>query len=215
MSEKRMFSKQITESDAFLEMPLSTQALYFHLGMAADDDGFINAPKRIQRGVGGSEDDLKLLIAKNFIIPFDSGVVVIKHWKINNYIRSDRYKETAYTEEKSRLSLKENGVYTLLGIPSDYQMDTAWEPSGSIEQNRLDKNRLNKSSCSKGDIDFLELLSDEEIARLKSLFKDHYELMDECQTDANRKNKEIHSPFSYIVGYAQNVGWPERREKKQ
>ena len=99
MSEKRMFAKQIVESDSFLDMPLSTQALYFHLGMAADDDGFINAPKRIQRSIGASDDDLKLLIAKSFIIPFESGVVVIKHWLINNYIRSDRKKDTTYPDE--------------------------------------------------------------------------------------------------------------------
>ena len=122
MSEKRMFAKQITESDAFLDMPLSAQALYMHLGMNADDDGFINAPKRIQRTIGASEDDLKLLIAKAFIIPFETGVVVIKHWLINNYIRSDRKKDTAYPEEMSQLIIKENGSYTLGSqevIPSD------------------------------------------------------------------------------------------------
>lgn len=113
MSEKRMFAKQIVESDSFLDMPLSTQALYFHLGMAADDDGFINAPKRIQRSIGASDDDLKLLIAKSFIIPFESGVVVIKHWLINNYIRSDRKKDTTYPDEMSQLTVKNNGSYTM------------------------------------------------------------------------------------------------------
>ena len=86
MAKRRMFSQQITDSDAFLDMPLSAQALYFHLGMSADDDGFVNNPKRVQRVIGANEDDLKLLIAKNFIIAFDTGVMVIKHWKINNYI---------------------------------------------------------------------------------------------------------------------------------
>ena len=108
-----MFSKQIIDSDAFLDMPLSAQALYFHLSMRADDDGFINNPKKIQRMIGGSDDDLKLLIAKNFIIPFESGIVVIKHWKIHNYIRSDRKKETSYVEEMALLDEKENGSYTL------------------------------------------------------------------------------------------------------
>lgn len=112
MAERRMFAKTIIDSDAFLDMPLSTQALYFHLSMRADDDGFINNPKKIQRMVGGVDDDLKLLIAKRFIIPFESGIVVIKHWKIHNYIQKDRYKPTVYKEERSRLTQKENGAYT-------------------------------------------------------------------------------------------------------
>ena len=112
MAERRMFAKTIIDSDAFIDMPLSTQALYFHLSMRADDEGFINSPKKIQRMVGATEDDLKLLIAKNFIIPFESGVVVIKHWKIHNYIRKDRITETVYQEEKKQLIEKENGAYT-------------------------------------------------------------------------------------------------------
>lgn len=114
MAERRMFAKTIIDSDAFLDMPLSTQALYFHLAMRADDDGFINNPKKIQRTIAALDDDLKLLIAKNFIIPFDTGVVVIKHWRIHNYIQKDRYKETAYQEEMSMLGIKENNAYTLL-----------------------------------------------------------------------------------------------------
>lgn len=113
MAERRMFAKTIIDSDAFLDMPLSTQALYFHLSMRADDEGFINNPKKIQRMIGCSEDDLKLLIAKNFIIPFETGIVVIKHWRIHNYIRSDRLIKTKYTDERDRLELKENGAYTL------------------------------------------------------------------------------------------------------
>ena len=113
MAERRMFAKTIIDSDAFLEMPMSTQALYFHLSMRADDDGFLNNPKKIQRMVGATEDDLKLLIAKNFIITFESGVIVIKHWKIHNYIQKDRYKPTVYQEEKGQLTTKDNGSYTL------------------------------------------------------------------------------------------------------
>ena len=127
MAERRMFAKTIIDSDAFLDMPLSTQALYFHLSMRADDDGFINNPKKIQRMIGGSEDDLKLLIAKRFIIPFESGIVVIKHWKIHNYIQKDRYKETIYKEEKSMLQLKGNNAYTLSDTPcihNGYSSDT-------------------------------------------------------------------------------------------
>ena len=123
MAERRMFAKTIIDSDAFLDMPLSAHALYFHLSMRADDDGFVNNPKKIQRMIGASDDDCKLLIMKNFIITFDSGVIVIKHWKIHNYIRNDRYKETVYQDEKAMLTEKENKAYSL-GIPNGYQLDT-------------------------------------------------------------------------------------------
>ena len=119
MAERRMFAKSIIDSDMFLDMPLSAQALYFHLSMRADDDGFINNPKRVQRMIGANDDDFKLLIAKQFIIPFDSGIVVIKHWRIHNYIRSDRYKPTIYSDERAALSLVD-GMYTT-GIPDDNQ----------------------------------------------------------------------------------------------
>lgn len=112
MAERRMFAKTIVDSDAFLDMPLSAQALYFHLSMRADDDGFINNPKKIQRMVGASDDDCKLLIMKRFVITFESGVIVIKHWKIHNYIQKDRYKPTIYQKEKQQLTLKENNAYT-------------------------------------------------------------------------------------------------------
>ena len=112
MAERRMFSKTVIDSDAFIEMPLSSQALYFHLSMRADDDGFVNNPKRIRNDVGASEDDLKLLIAKRFVIAFESGVIVIKHWRIHNYIQSDRYKPTVYLKERSTLMVCENKAYT-------------------------------------------------------------------------------------------------------
>ena len=139
-----MFAKTIIDSDAFLDMPLSTQALYFHLAMRADDDGFINNPKKIQRMVGCGDDDLKLLVAKRFILPFESGVVVIKHWRIHNYIRNDRYKPTVYTEEKACLSIKETGAYTevyTVGIPDGSQAVDQMET-----QDRLGKDRLGKDS---------------------------------------------------------------------
>ena len=114
MAERRMIAKTIIDSDLFLDMPMSTQCLYFHLNMRADDDGFINNPKKIQRMVGCSDDDIKLLIVKNFIIPFESGVVVIKHWRIHNYIRSDRKKDTIFKNEAKMLELDENGAYELM-----------------------------------------------------------------------------------------------------
>ena len=112
MARKRMFNIQIVDSDAFLDMPLSTQALYFHLNMRADDDGFVGNPKKIQRLVGASEDDLKLLIAKRFLLVFEDGVIVIKHWRIHNTIKNDRYNKTLYIEELNQLKLKENKAYT-------------------------------------------------------------------------------------------------------
>lgn len=136
MAERRMFAKTIIDSDAFMDMPLSAQALYFHLSMRADDDGFINNPKKIQRMIGASDDDFKLLIMKRFVITFESGVVVIKHWKIHNYIRNDRYKPTIYREEKSLLEEKENKVYTEkkeFGIPNGYQRDTQVRLESELE----------------------------------------------------------------------------------
>ena len=108
MAERRMFTQKIVDSDAFLDMPLSTQALYFHLNMRADDDGFVNNPKRIQRTVGASDDDLKVLIAKRFLLCFENGIIVIKHWRMHNALRKDRYKETQYSKQLSLLEVKEN-----------------------------------------------------------------------------------------------------------
>ena len=143
MAERRMFAKTIVTSDAFLDMPLSARCLYFTLGMFADDDGFVNNPKSIMRQVGACADDLNILLAKRFIIAFESGVIVIKHWKIHNYIAKDRYKETKYIEEKSTLMLDEKGAYTEC-IQDVYKMDT---------QVRLGKDSLGKVSLVEGSVD--------------------------------------------------------------
>lgn len=124
MAERRMFTKKIIDSDAFLDMPLSAQALYFHLNMRADDDGFVNGPRKIQRMVGASNDDMNLLIAKRFILTFESGVIVIKHWRMHNLLRKDRYTPTQYQDEYKRLETKENGAYT-------EAMATNWQPTGN------------------------------------------------------------------------------------
>lgn len=136
MANKRMFSKQITTSDAFVDMPMSSQLLYFHLCMEADDDGFVANPKRIIRVVGSNDDDLKILIAKRFLLSFEGGLVVIKHWHLHNAIRRDMYVPTQYTEEKSMLKLKDNKVYTEL------RNDSVTVPSHRLDKIRLDKNRL-------------------------------------------------------------------------
>ena len=143
MANKRMFCLDIVNSDAFLDMPLSAQALYFHLGMRADDDGFIGNPKSIQRLAGASQDDLMLLITKRFLIAFDNGVVVIKHWRMNNYIQKDRKKDTTYTELLNSLEVKENGSYTEKKI-----MDTVCiqDVSEMDSQNSIDKISIDKDS---------------------------------------------------------------------
>lgn len=121
-----MFAKTIVLSDAFLDMPMSARCLYFTLGMLADDDGFVNSPKSIMRQCGASNDDMNLLLAKKFLLVFDDGVIVIKHWRINNYLRSDRHVDTKYTEHKETLSVDDNGAYTVgnglaVGIPTVYR----------------------------------------------------------------------------------------------
>ena len=138
MAQKRMFTMKIVDSDAFLDMPLSTQCLYFHLNMRADDDGFIENPKRIMKIIGASEDDLRLLIAKRFVLTFEDGVIVIKHWRMHNTLSRDRYAETSYTDEKKMLLLKDNGSYSLTGgNPID---DTRLiERSGRQTQQRRNK----------------------------------------------------------------------------
>lgn len=138
MAQRRMFSKKITDTDLFLDMPMSAQCLYFHLNMEADDDGFLGNAKTVRRKIGASEDDFKLLMAKEFIIPFESGVVVIKDWKIHNYIQKDRYNRTMFFEEKSMLTLDENNRYRF--------MDTGCiqDVSSVDTQVRLGKDRLDK-----------------------------------------------------------------------
>ena len=137
MADRRMFSKSIIDSDLFLDMPQSAQCLYFHLGMRADDDGFVNSPKKIQRIIGASNDDFKLLIAKQFVIPFESGVVVIKHWRIHNYIQKDRYKPTIHQEEKQTLFLDKSGSYQVVDtdcIQDVSEMDNQLGKSGQTGQ---------------------------------------------------------------------------------
>ena len=153
MAERRMFTKKIVDSDAFLDMPLSTQALYFHLNMRADDDGFVNSAKKIQRMIGASEDDLKLLIAKRFILAFANGVIVIKHWRMHNLLRKDRYNPTQYQEEFEMLGLKDNGSYTestaipMIPEPANH-VATTWQPNGNhlATQYSIGKDSIGKVS---------------------------------------------------------------------
>lgn len=129
MAEKRMFMKSVIDSDDFLDMPLSTQALYFHLSMRADDDGFVNNPKRIQRTISASEDDLKLLIAKRYLLCFESGVIVIRHWRMHNTLKKDRYTPTQYQEELAMLDIKDTKEYTEKYFGTS--LEPEWNQSGT------------------------------------------------------------------------------------
>ena len=151
MAEKRMFAKTIIDSDLFLDMPVTAQLLYFHLCMRADDDGFINNPKRIMRDVRCADDDMKMLIAKDYVIPFESGVIVIKHWRLHNYIQKDRYKPSL-CDEKDLLTTNKNKVYERLYtdcIQIDNKMDTECVQIGDTDKNRVDKNRVDKNRVDK------------------------------------------------------------------
>lgn len=152
MAEKRMFAKTIVLSDAFLDMPMSARCLYFTFGMLADDDGFVSSPKGIMRQCGASMDDLNILIAKRYVLAFDSGIIVIKHWRINNYLRQDRYTPTTYVEEKDTLSLDAKGAYVEAGeaasgippgIPPGIPVvdHPVYPDKDSIDKDRLDKDR--------------------------------------------------------------------------
>ena len=182
MADKRMFSLKIVDSDLFLDMPLSSQCLYFHLSMRADDDGFVNNPKKIIKIIGANEDDLKILIAKGFVIVFEQGIIVITHWKINNFIRKDRYKPTLYENEVQSLSQTKNGMYIKeVGCHLVAGRLTSGQPS-------IDKGRLDKVSIDKGRVEqdtpfsfygeYKNIrLTEEEYRKLKDKLQGHTDMM--------------------------------------
>jgi hypothetical protein len=217
MAERRMFAKTIIDSDVFLDMPLSTQALYFHLSMRADDEGFINNPRKIQRMIGASDDDLRILISKRFIITFDSGIVVIKHWRIHNYIQNDRFKPTAYTEEREMLSIKPNKAYTLNKMPMD--TECIQDVSKMDIQYRLGKDRLGKDSIDK----FKEISSNEDIKKnasddadilpeaenVNKSFDDINEYVDERPVEKPKPKRKVFKPptVEEVKAYAAEKGF--------
>lgn len=204
MAERRMFAKTIIDSDAFLDMPLSTQSLYFHLSMRADDEGFLNNPKKIQRMIGASDDDLKLLIAKKFLIPFESGIVVIKHWYIHNYIQKDRFKETVYLDEKNMLEVKENKAYTLVDnevytpcIQDVYKMDS---------QDRIGKDSIVKESIVEESIEESPAPKKPkkekygELGHVKLTIDEYNKLLNEFGSDL------LHKAIKYLDEYIEDKG---------
>lgn len=152
MAKKRMFSLDIIDTDVFMDMPQTSRLLYYELCMRADDDGFVASPKKIMKMVGCNEDDFRILIGKQFIIPFETGIVVIKHWKIHNYIQKDRYKETIYVQEKSQLLQEKNGMYTKC-------IQNGYTDKISIDKISIDKNIYGEFKN--------VLLTDEEYAKLE------------------------------------------------
>lgn len=160
-----MFSLQIVDSDAFLDMPISSQLLYFHLSMRADDDGFVDNPKKIIRIIGTNDDDLKVLMTKRFILTFGSGVIVIKHWRIHNYIQKDRYTETKYVDEKNGLIIKENGAYTEKD-KACIQNVSSLDTQVRLGKVRIGKDRLDNTSEETSQVE------GKNIAKLIDLFKE-------------------------------------------
>lgn len=188
-----MFSKTIVDSDAFMDMPQSSQLLYFHLCMRADDEGFVGNPKRIIRMVGSNDDDYKILLAKSFVIPFESGVCVIKHWLIHNTIRMDRFAPTNYQEEKSLLNTKENKAYTL-GKPNGNQMET---------QVKLSKVNLTKDKLIYGEFKNVFLEEEEHIKLLERFgVNNTHILIEELSGYLASTNKKYASHYATILNWA-------------
>jgi hypothetical protein len=194
---RRMFSDEITSTDAFLDLPKGSQLLYFHLGMSADDDGFVANPKMIMRVIGSSEDELKVLFAKKFLLAFDNGVCVVKHWRINNYIRKDIYKETKYINEKNSLFIRENGSYSFnpdgaLPLPKGHftVKDTDFvDASCTSRALSIGKVRLGKVSKDKESIDTENFNTFWNLYPNKTNKKKSQEIWDSKQLDS--KLKEI------------------------
>lgn len=209
MAQKRMFDKTITNSDKFLEMPVSTQNLYFHLSMNADDDGFVDNWKSIIKISSAKEDDLKILIAKSYVIPFESGVIVIKHWRINNFLRKDRHIDTHYIDEMKQLDITTNNEYELKD----------WSTNGqpSIEKNRIDKNSI-YILCPKKDLDEgqkVEVL--DEIDSLFELFWTNYPKKEKKKDTYNwfKKNKPTKEFVDYLVECVKKQSMSRQWSKRQ
>lgn len=190
MAERRMMSKSIIKSDTFLDMPATTQNLYFHMLLDADDDGFINAPKSIMRMIGAKDDDMKVLAAKQFVIPFESGVVVIKDWKIHNYIQNDRYKPSTLPE-RDLLNIQKDKTYTLKNDVS--RMDTECIQTVSIGKDRLGKVRLGKDRIGKVSIDTLCHVSHDDVD------KSHFEIIEYLNLKTGSKFKPTTKPYVQAI----------------
>ena len=203
MAERRMMAKSIIKSDQFLEMPMSSQLLYFHLLSDADDDGFINAPKSIMRVIGAKEDDMRVLQAKGYTIPFDSGVIIIKHWRIHNSLRKDRYNPNPQLEnERKQLVVNDR---------KEYELATTWQPLGNHLAtsgcHSIGKDSIGKDSIGKDSIYSVEC----DISHSKNT---HFKppTVEEVEEYCIERNNNIDA--EYFVDYQESRGWVLSNGKK-
>lgn len=216
MAEKRMFSKKIIDTDWFMDMPASTQNLYFHLSMRADDDGFVASPKRIIKLIGATDDDYRILTAKKFIIPFESGICVITDWRINNYLRNDRYNDTIYQAEKNLLKEDKNGKY-YLGIPDGIpSVDPVLTYTNSNNNLNIINNKEEKEEEKHkfGEYGWVKL-SNEQYSKLKTEFGDDYinkviKAVDEYSQSNGNKNK--YKDWNLVIRKAIREKWSILKE---
>lgn len=211
-----MFAKTIIDSDAFLDMPVTARLLYYDLSMRADDDGFVNSPKKIMRMIGASPDDLSILGLRKFIIPFESGVVVIKHWKIHNYIRKDTYNETKYKEERAELELDENNAYRQRAVDGPWTQDR-------LGQDRVGKDRIGEDieppaalpsppkKHKYGSYNNV-LLTDEDLDKLKSEFPDWQDRIERLSSYIASTGKSYKNHLATIRNWARRDAEQPRRE---
>lgn len=209
-----MFAKTIIDSDAFIDMPVTARLLYYDLAMRADDDGFVNSPRKIMRMIGASDEDLEVLVSKKFILRFDNGVVVIKHWFIHNYIRKDTYRRTPYTEEYSQLELDEKNAYK---FKAETERGRAVdEPSTQIKSNQIKLNKNNQiyqdsntsNSYTIGPRESIcDRLTDNQFKLLDDTYEDFVGLIDLIDGRLRLSQEEIRSPYAYIISVARSERW--------
>ena len=234
MAERRMFAKSIVLSDAFLDMPLSARCLYFTLGMLADDDGFVGSPKAIMRQCGASQDDMAVLLQKRFILAFESGIIVIKHWRMNNYLQNDRHKKTTYLEELATLDIDDKGAYTEKEPMYTECIQNVYTGKDSIDKDSIDKDSIDNIPAKPQKHKYGEykhvLLTDEEVEKIYSEYgidfgvecikfldeyiemkgykaKNHYLCIRKWVADAVKERKEKCRTKKDRLAFIDNIDW--------
>ena len=234
MAERRMFAKSIVLSDAFLDMPLSARCLYFTLGMLADDDGFVGSPKAIMRQCGASQDDMAVLLQKRFILAFESGIIVIKHWRMNNYLQNDRHKKTTYLEELATLDIDDKGAYTEKEPMYTECIQNVYTGKDSIGKDSIGKDSIDNIPAKPQKHKYGEykhvLLTDEEVEKIYSEYgidfgvecikfldeyiemkgykaKNHYLCIRKWVADAVKERKEKCRTKKDRLAFIDNIDW--------
>lgn len=212
MATKRMFSKQIIDSDAFLDMPTSSQVLYFHLVMRADDEGFVGNPKKVMRMIGVGDDDFKILIAKRFILSFESGVIVIKHWLIHNAIRMDRFNQTSYQDEKKLITTKENKAYTEC-LPNGNQMTTIGSPK--LSEVKTSEDNIVEEKHTHGEFKNVKLTKEEHQKLIENFGENNTGiLIEELSSYIASKGKRYSSHYATLLNWARRKYQENQRSNK-